>query len=204
MTQRAARLAIVVLVLVGHAGRPAAAGFDATGVFTLTGIPGIDAVSLAQVGTGLTMCALIQDQIVKVARGSVNPATGNFTMNWTLLGPGGLGAYCSIVWSGTFAPDGASFTAQVTERSTCVPPPFTCTPSCVISAQYAVSGSRTQTAPAPCCLDGIAVAPEQCDDGNTFTGDCCTPTCQLEPAGTPCGTGCDVRECDAAGMCVDP
>ncbi len=48
---------------------------------------------------------------------------------------------------------------------------------------------------------------EQCDDGNNLAGDCCTPTCQFEPAGTDCSTssfcgscagnggGCIVSEC---------
>jgi fibro-slime domain-containing protein len=30
------------------------------------------------------------------------------------------------------------------------------------------------------CGDGIAVSPEQCDDGNTFAGDGCSPTCKVE------------------------
>jgi cysteine-rich repeat protein len=32
------------------------------------------------------------------------------------------------------------------------------------------------------CGDGIVQAAEQCDDGNTGDGDCCSSTCQLEPA----------------------
>jgi len=30
------------------------------------------------------------------------------------------------------------------------------------------------------CGDGIVVSPEQCDDGNTFAGDGCSPTCKVE------------------------
>jgi fibro-slime domain-containing protein len=33
---------------------------------------------------------------------------------------------------------------------------------------------------APTCGDGIAVPPEQCDDGNTVAGDGCSPTCRVE------------------------
>jgi cysteine-rich repeat protein len=38
---------------------------------------------------------------------------------------------------------------------------------------------------------------EECDDGNTVPGDCCSPTCQFEPATTECraSTGaCDIAE----------
>src|SRR5262249_27678621 len=37
-----------------------------------------------------------------------------------------------------------------------------------------------------CCGDGVIEPGEQCDDGNTDNGDCCSATCQFEPAGTTC------------------
>lgn len=35
------------------------------------------------------------------------------------------------------------------------------------------------------CGDGIADAPEQCDDGGTVDGDGCSSTCAIEPGGIP-------------------
>src|SRR5881398_2893725 len=54
------------------------------------------------------------------------------------------------------------------------------------------------------CGNGFLDPGEQCDDGNTLAGDCCSPTCQFEPAGqacpsaTPCLAG---TTCDGAGVC---
>jgi len=45
---------------------------------------------------------------------------------------------------------------------------------------------------------------EQCDDGNTIAGDCCSPTCRYEPAGSPCNDNsvCTTSDaCDGAGVC---
>ena len=53
----------------------------------------------------------------------------------------------------------------------------------------------------PQCGDGVVEPGEDCDDGNTADGDCCSATCQFEPAGTACGGGCDPGTCDGAGVC---
>lgn len=58
----------------------------------------------------------------------------------------------------------------------------------------------------PSCGDGNLDANEQCDDGNLADGDCCSSTCQSEPAGQSCSDGdvCNgVEECDGAGACQD-
>jgi uncharacterized delta-60 repeat protein len=57
------------------------------------------------------------------------------------------------------------------------------------------------------CGDGALEPGEQCDDGNTAAGDCCSPTCQYEPAGTACGDdgdACTENVCDATGSCTHP
>src|SRR5215813_10455440 len=58
---------------------------------------------------------------------------------------------------------------------------------------------------APVCGNGVLDAGEQCDDGNTLNGDCCSSTCQFDPAGTACDDGniCTVNAngCDGAGVC---
>ena len=48
------------------------------------------------------------------------------------------------------------------------------------------------------CGDGVVQGScgEECDDGNTIDGDCCSSSCQIEPAETVCrpGVGCDPAE----------
>ncbi len=55
------------------------------------------------------------------------------------------------------------------------------------------------------CGDGVVDPDEQCDDGNTNDGDCCSSTCTFEVAGSPCSDGfwCTVGEaCDGKGNCA--
>jgi cysteine-rich repeat protein len=54
------------------------------------------------------------------------------------------------------------------------------------------------------CGDGKVRTPEKCDDGNRVDGDCCSATCQFEPAGTLCGQPgdpCIEPLCDGEGTC---
>jgi cysteine-rich repeat protein len=50
------------------------------------------------------------------------------------------------------------------------------------------------------CGDTILDPGEQCDDGNTNPGDCCSATCQFESAATVCRAAADV--CDLAETCT--
>lgn len=54
--------------------------------------------------------------------------------------------------------------------------------------------------PDPGCGNGLVEFGEECDDGNVDTGDCCSPTCTLEAAGTTCRASVD--DCDAAETCT--
>jgi cysteine-rich repeat protein len=80
-------------------------------------------------------------------------------------------------------------------------------------AAAGASGSRTSTygsskafaaqlvALAPdSCGNGTTEPGEQCDDGGTANGDCCSSTCQFESAGTVCRAAAGV--CDAADTCT--
>jgi cysteine-rich repeat protein len=58
----------------------------------------------------------------------------------------------------------------------------------------AIAGALGGCAPSPTptatpdlsCGDGVAGAGEECDDGNSASGDGCSATCTLEPGGNPC------------------
>src|SRR5262249_38752556 len=61
---------------------------------------------------------------------------------------------------------------------------------------------RGQILRVPSCGDGILDAGEQCDDGNTLNGDCCSSTCQFEAPGGDCGSAMCGGQCDGAGTCA--
>ena len=57
----------------------------------------------------------------------------------------------------------------------------------------------------PACGNSIVEAGEQCDDGNTQGGDCCSSTCQFEPVGSSCddSNACTVTDtCNGSGTCT--
>ncbi|KNC52946.1 peptidase domain-containing protein [Thecamonas trahens ATCC 50062] len=53
----------------------------------------------------------------------------------------------------------------------------------------------------PVCGDGFREGSEECDDGNTSDGDCCSSTCTRDAAGTSCATETCNGECSALGEC---
>jgi cysteine-rich repeat protein len=55
-----------------------------------------------------------------------------------------------------------------------------CSATCTVQAGYACTGSPSVCATV--CGDGLRLGTEQCDDGNTANGDCCSSACQLEAA----------------------
>jgi len=56
------------------------------------------------------------------------------------------------------------------------------------------------------CGNGIVDFGEDCDDGNTLDGDCCSSTCKFEASGSTCDDGnpCtdNANGCDGAGVCT--
>jgi cysteine-rich repeat protein len=54
------------------------------------------------------------------------------------------------------------------------------------------------------CGNGVIDGDEQCDDGNTQNGDCCSSACTFDDAATSCtdeGDLCTTDVCDGAGTC---
>ncbi|TMA78737.1 MAG: hypothetical protein E6J77_20785 [Deltaproteobacteria bacterium] len=56
----------------------------------------------------------------------------------------------------------------------------------------------------PRCGNGVLDLGEQCDDGNTLNGDCCSATCRFEAAGSACPSTnpCMNTACNGAGVCL--
>src|SRR5262249_21975724 len=55
------------------------------------------------------------------------------------------------------------------------------------------------------CGNGVHDPGEECDDGNTIDGDCCSAVCRFEPPGVACGGAapCGDKSCDGSGACQD-
>lgn len=54
------------------------------------------------------------------------------------------------------------------------------------------------------CGDGVLSSGEECDDGNTAAGDCCSPTCTFEASGTACDDAnvcTNSDQCNGTGVC---
>ena len=94
----------------------------------------------------------------------------------------------------------------------CTGPPGTASPDpCVASRQSGggvfqitvlTSSASIWSFAVPVCGDNVTEPGEDCDDGNTMNGDCCSSTCQFEAQGTPCaddGVGCTIDACDGIG-----
>src|SRR5262249_54511252 len=65
-------------------------------------------------------------------------------------------------------------------------------------------GADAACQPPPVCGDGDLGGTEECDDGNTTDGDCCSATCSFEPNGAPCAddaNACTADHCDGGGAC---
>ncbi len=96
----------------------------------------------------------------------------------------------------------------------CTGPPGVASPDpCVSDRQYAggvyqltalTSSASIWSFAVPVCGDNVTEPGEDCDDGNTLNGDCCSSTCHFEAQGTVCaddGVGCSIDACDGSGSC---
>ncbi len=80
------------------------------------------------------------------------------------------------------------------------------TPSPSATATALATPSSTST-PSLECGNGVIDPGEQCDDGNSASGDCCSAGCQFEPAGSVCnddGLVCTADACNGTGTCDHP
>ena len=113
--------------------------------------------------------------------------------------PGGSDAFISVAELEVYgSASGATATAQVPTPTPIVPTATTTLGAAATATRTATpiaTATRTATpiatavAPTPtpargACGNGILDGGEQCDDGNTISGDCCSSTCQIEA--TPC------------------
>jgi cysteine-rich repeat protein len=97
--------------------------------------------------------------------------------------------------NGNVAADGKSFLATEVVHTYILGFPIG-TPGHCETATNTLNGTR--------CGNELLDAGEECDDGNPYTGDCCSPSCTLDAAGTGCTTDNDVCTddvCDGAGLC---
>ena len=67
-------------------------------------------------------------------------------------------------------------------------------PGGVQTPLFSVQGKEAQI-----CGNGVLDRGEQCDDGNTLNGDCCSSTCTIDPAGTACNDG---NVCTGPDVCA--
>jgi cysteine-rich repeat protein len=182
-----AHLLFVLMSLAASA--PATAQVDMTGpwfvrVFPIF-LPPLDcAIDMVQTGTALSISSADCPFLVSMnLTGTIDPMTGDFTAS-------GSSTACSMLnlTAGTASLDGTTFFVQFN----CMGGGFP-----VLGGVY---GYR--------CGNGVidSGVGEICDDGNHQSGDCCSNTCQYEPAGQFCfptdANFCTDDICDGAGTCI--
>lgn len=99
------------------------------------------------------------------------------------VGGGTLMSYCDLLPGGT---------ANVN---------LTFGPSVSAVIRAGAEGSACITTP---CGNGVLDPGEDCDDGGTVDGDCCSATCTFEPVGSPCDDGeqCTTGDACSSGACA--
>lgn len=107
--------------------------------------------------------------------GVFTPATGELCDTGIVSGPGSCPSSCDdgMVCTRDMLVGAGSCTASCTHT---VLPPLGGDACCPPGATIATDSDCVAR-----CGDGVRTAPEACDDGNTVTGDGCSPTCTREP-----------------------
>jgi len=180
------RACVHAVVLAALLGARTAAALDLSGVYISQVVvfePGFPCtLTFAQSGSALTVggpCDFGSAIYTFDLSGSVDPDTGAFSLSGELLGLCEDPGEVTMTGSG----DGEVFSAT----STCG------------SVSSAVTGSK--------CSNGMIDPGEECEDGNTAAGDCCSPVCRFDPVGAACTTdsmACTLDVCDGAGHCQHP
>ncbi|MEB2343506.1 MAG: DUF4215 domain-containing protein [Deltaproteobacteria bacterium] len=137
------------------------------------------------------------------------------------------GAYGAPAWQGLPAPSDGVYSAQVTVADTGTS--YASGTAVNASGESALSNEIALAAPAPVCGNAALEPPEECDDGNTASGDGCSAGCTTErvpacgdaivdpgeqcddgnaAAGDGCRADCSVERCgdtrlDPAEQCDD-
>ncbi len=136
-------------------------------------------LTFAQSGTALTVagpCVTLDTVFTFDLAGTVDPMTGAFAVSGVLFNLCETPGSVTMIGTG----DGEVFTAVA---------------SCG-SASLMYEGTK--------CGNGTIDATEDCEDGNTAPGDCCSPICRFDAPGTACPAdlnSCTADGCDGAGHC---
>lgn len=175
---------VCILLSLGLVSPRLAAAIDLSGIYVGVAQP-LDfscRFTFTQSGTDLTIhapCSFGSITYTFDLAGTVDETTGAFSTAGVLIGLCENPGQVTMVGSG----DGETFTAVTTCAT--------------------ITGSASGTK----CNNGILDATEDCEDGNTVAGDCCSPTCQFDAAGTACTpdtNSCTPDVCDGAGTCQHP
>jgi cysteine-rich repeat protein len=176
------RFVFAMLVLVLGTTSPAAA-IDLSGDYVGSNIAAFT-ITAVQTGTSLQMMGDVvfgPTTYRLSATGTVDPATGAFSVSGEITG------LCpDFVISGTGVGDGEEI-EELTGTFT--------------SSRICPSGPVLFTK----CGNGVIDPLENCEDGNSVDGDCCSARCRLDPAGTTCTSDrndCTDDVCNETGACM--
>src|SRR5581483_3743070 len=156
--------------------------------------------NLLEGGTVAVHGTVHADPTLPVARGTGNPCTTSANCIQYVSALDLSGAAFSL------APE----TDQVVGIAACVPPTTTTTLPGGMTTTTTTTTTSTTTTTLPVCGNGVLDPGEQCDDGprNGTAASCCSSTCTVEPAGTPCaddGNLCTADVCSGtADTCTHP
>lgn len=179
---------------------PARAQFDLSGGWLVSLTSSSTTFTVTQTGSDLTATAA-----GLTWEGTIDASTGAFAIQSTFASAAAT-LTCAAI-EATLTPDGDHFsgTAEFAPLICMGLPPLRPTVcACGIFTSEPVFGARC-TGSCPVCGNGLLEAGEQCDDGNTAAGDCCSPSCIAEPAHSLCtsdGNVCTDDRCDGAGACT--
>jgi cysteine-rich repeat protein len=189
------RLGLTVIAAAAFLASTAPAQVDLTGTWD---VQAGSSATFQFTQSGTTLTAL---QGIYTWEGTINPATGVFSLHTTDQTIAATFA-CAVI-DATATPDGNTFTGTLSSASLqCSGPPHATVCQCGTFTSQPATGARVAV-----CGDGTVTGSEECDAGNTVGGDSCSATCTFESAGAPCaddGEACTVDVCDGAGGCHGP